>query len=558
MLTSRISSTMACRTPLQRALYSALCGLNAPRSTLPCQSSSYVTERLFASGFPLSSETASAPPKVKLLIDGAFVESKSEKLIDVINPATQDVVSRVPLTSPSEFERAVMAAKEAYPKWRNTPVTARARIMFKFQELIRRDFDKIAELVTLEQGKTLQDARGDVFRGLEVVEQACGMANFQMGELVEDVSTGIDTYSIRQPLGVCAGICPFNFPAMIPLWMFPIGVTCGNTYILKPSEKDPGAAMKLAELALDAGLPPGVLNIVHGTEEVVNSICDHPDVKAISFVGSDKAGKHIYSRANALGKRVQCNMGAKNHAVIMPDASPDPTLNALIGAAFGAAGQRCMAISTAVFVGDSHPWENGLAERAGKLRVSAGAEPGADLGPVISKQAKERILRLIQSGIDQGARLVLDGRNIQVPGYEDGNFIGPTILADVTPDMECYKEEIFGPVLLCMKSDSLDDAISVVNSNMYGNGTAIFTRSGAAARKFQHDIDVGQVGINIAIPVPLPFFSFTGWRGSFSGDLNFYGKAGVQFYTQIKTVTAQWKDQDSSTLTTAMPTSQQV
>ncbi|XP_024359151.1 methylmalonate-semialdehyde dehydrogenase [acylating], mitochondrial [Physcomitrium patens] len=496
--------------------------------------------------------------KAKNYVGGKFVESQSTEHIDVLNPATQEVVSRVPLTTHEEFETAVAVAKEAYKTWRKTPVTARQRVMLKLQELIRRDMDKLAMSVTLEQGKTLADARGDVFRGLEVVEQACGMANQQMGEFVENVSSGIDTYSIRQPLGVCAGICPFNFPAMIPLWMFPMAVTTGNTFVLKPSEKDPGAAMLLAELATEAGLPPGVLNIVHGTYDVVNQICDHPDIKAVSFVGSDVAGMHIYSRASATGKRVQCNMGAKNHAVIMPDADPEATLNALVGAAFGAAGQRCMAISTAVFVGDSKRWEEGLRERGVKLKVTGGTEPGADLGPVISKQSKERICRLVESGAKAGARIVLDGRGIKVPGYEQGNFVGPTILADVTEDMECYKEEIFGPVLLCMEAASLQDAIEIVNRNKYGNGTAIFTKSGAAARAFQHEVDAGQVGINVPIPVPLPFFSFTGSRGSFAGDLNFYGKAGVHFFTQIKTVTSQWKEKDLHGVAMAFPTSGKV
>eukprot|EP00271_Cylindrocystis_brebissonii_P014780 TRINITY_DN3630_c0_g1_i3.p1 TRINITY_DN3630_c0_g1~~TRINITY_DN3630_c0_g1_i3.p1 ORF type:complete len:367 (-),score=77.04 TRINITY_DN3630_c0_g1_i3:711-1811(-) len=342
--------------------------------------------------------------------------------------------------------------------------------------------------------------------------------------------------------------------------MFPFAVTTGNTFVLKPSEKDPGAAMMLAELALEAGLPPGVLNIVHGTTDVVNRICDHPDIKAISFVGSDKAGRHIYSRAAANGKRVQCNMGAKNHAVVLPDANLDAALNALIGASMGAAGQRCMAISTAVFVGGSESWEAGLLERAQKLKVSGGTEQGADLGPVISKEAKQRIHALIDSAVKEGARLVLDGRGVQVPGYEEGNFVGPTIIADVTQDMTCYKEEIFGPVLLLMKAENLDDAIATVNRCPYGNGTSLFTRSGAAARKFQHDIDVGQVGINVPIPVPLPFFSFTGSRGSFAGDLNFYGKAGVQFYTQQKTVTASWKDTESAAggVVTAFPNAHKV
>ncbi|KAM2994214.1 hypothetical protein FF2_046212 [Malus domestica] len=497
------------------------------------------------------------PPSVPNLIGGTFAKSQSSASIDVINPATQEIVSQVPLTTTEEFKAAVSAAKKAFQSWRNTPVTARQRVMFKLQELIRRDIDKLALNITTEQGKTLKDAHGDVFRGLEVVEHACGTATLQMGEYVSNVSNGIDTYSVREPLGVCAGICPFNFPAMIPLWMFPVAVTCGNTFILKPSEKDPGASVILAELAMEAGLPDGVLNIVHGTNDIVNAICDDDDIRAVSFVGSNTAGMHIYSRAAAKGKRVQSNMGAKNHAIIMPDASAEATLNALVAAGFGAAGQRCMALSTVVFVGDSKSWENKLVEAAKGLKVSAGTEPDADLGPVISRQAKERICKLIQSGVESGAKLLLDGRSIAVPEYEHGNFIGPTIISNVTADMECYKEEIFGPVLLCMEADSLDEAISIVNRNKYGNGASIFTTSGVAARKFQTEIEAGQVGINVPIPVPLPFFSFTGNKASFAGDLNFYGKAGVNFFTQIKTVTQQWKNlPGSSVVNLAMPTSQ--
>lgn len=495
--------------------------------------------------------------RVQNLVGGSFIDSQSVESIDVLNPATQEVVSQVPLTTNEEFKAAISSAKQAFPAWRNTPITTRQRVMLKLQELIRRDMDKLAMNITTEQGKTLKDAQGDVFRGLEVVEHACGMATLQMGEYVPNVSTGIDTYSLREPLGVCAGICPFNFPAMIPLWMFPVAVTCGNTFILKPSEKDPGASMILAELALEAGIPDGVLNIVHGTNDIVNAICDDEDIRAISFVGSNTAGMHIYSRASAKGKRVQSNMGAKNHGVVMPDANVDATLNALVAAGFGAAGQRCMALSTVVFVGDSKEWEDKIVERAKKLKVNVGTDPDADLGPVISKQAKERILNLVEGGVKSGAKLLLDGRNIKVPGYEEGNFIGPTILSGVTADMECYKEEIFGPVLLCMQADSLEEAISIVNRNKYGNGAAIFTQSGVAARKFQTDIEAGQVGINVPIPVPLPFFSFTGSKASFAGDLNFYGKAGVNFYTQIKTVTQQWKDLPSgSGVSLAMPTSQ--
>ncbi|KAK9053430.1 hypothetical protein SSX86_030064 [Deinandra increscens subsp. villosa] len=499
------------------------------------------------------------PARVPNLIGGSFVNSQSSDLIDVINPATQQVVSQIPLTKNEEFKAAVSAAKQAFPSWRNTPITTRQRVMLKLQQLIRRDMDKLAMNITIEQGKTLKDAQGDVFRGLEVVEHACGMASLQMGEFSSNVSHGIDTYSIREPLGVCAGICPFNFPAMIPLWMFPVAVTSGNTFVLKPSEKDPGASMILAELAMEAGLPSGVLNVVHGTNDIVNAICDDEDIKAISFVGSNTAGMHIYARASAKGKRVQSNMGAKNHGIVMPDASPDATLNALVAAGFGAAGQRCMALSTVLLLLIICLWcsrENELVKRAKSLKVNAGTEPDADLGPVISKQAKERVCRLIQSGVESGARLLLDGRDIVVPGYEQGNFVGPTILSGVTEDMECYKEEIFGPVLLCMQADSLETAINIANRNKYGNGAAIFTSSGVAARKFQADIEAGQVGINVPIPVPLPFFSFTGSKASFAGDLNFYGKAGVNFYTQIKTVTQQWKDlAGGSGVSLAMPTS---
>jgi malonate-semialdehyde dehydrogenase (acetylating)/methylmalonate-semialdehyde dehydrogenase len=488
-----------------------------------------------------------------LFINNEFVESKSKSWLDLHDPATQELVTKVPLATPEEMKAAVDAAANAFPSWAETPISARVRVMFKLQALINQHMEELATSVTREQGKTLVDARGDVFRGLEVVEHSCGVANLQMGETVENVGKNIDTYSYRQPLGVCAGITPFNFPAMIPLWMFPLAIACGNTFVLKPSEKDPGASMILARLAKEAGLPAGVLNIIHGTRDAVNFICDEPRIRAISFVGSDQAGRYIHARGTASGKRVQSNMAAKNHATILPDANKDATLNALTGAAFGAAGQRCMALSTAVFVGESKDWLPDLVERAKKLKVSSGFTPGADLGPLISKEAKERVSRLIQSGIDQGAKALLDGRNIKVPDFPKGNFVGPTILTNVRPDMECYKEEIFGPVLLCLTVDTLDDAIKLINSNPYGNGTAIFTRSGAAARKFQHEIDVGQVGVNIPIPVPLPFFSFTGSRGSFLGASHFYGKAGAHFYTQTKTITSLWKEEDLGQFGTTMP-----
>lgn len=384
---------------------------------------------------------------------------------------------------------------------------------------------ELAKNITLEQGKTLVDAEGDVHRGLQVVEHSCSIPSLQLGETLSGIAKDMDTLSYRVPLGVCSGICPFNFPAMIPLWMFPVALTCGNTYVIKPSERDPGACMMLVEMLMEAGAPKGVVNVIHGQHESVNFICDHPDIKAISFVGSDQAGKYIYERGSKNGKRVQSNMGAKNHGVIMPDANKEQTLNQLVGAAFGAAGQRCMALSTAVFVGEAQNWLPDLVDRAQKLKVNAGHEPGTDLGPVISPQAKQRICDLVESGVKDGAKLILDGRGIQVPGYEKGNFIGPTILTDVKPNMKCYTEEIFGPVLVTLAVDTLDDAINLINSNPYGNGTAIFTTNGATARKFTQDIDVGQVGVNVPIPVPLPMFSFTGSRGSFLGDANFYGKA---------------------------------
>jgi len=442
------------------------------------------------------------------------------------------------------MQSAVHAAKVAFQKWKEVPVSSRVRVMFRLRDLVEKHTEDLAKKIVEEQGKTIVDARGDVFRGLEVVEHSCTTGTLQMGETVENISNSIDSYSYRQPLGVCAGITPFNFPAMIPLWMFPLALATGNTYVMKPSEVDPGAPTMLAELAVDAGVPAGCLNIIHGTHEAVNFICDHPDIRAISFVGSNQAGMHIYLRGGANGKRVQSNMAAKNHGVILGDCNKEATLNALTGAAFGAAGQRCMALSVAVFVGEAQNWIPELVDRAKRLVVNGGMEPNADVGPVVSKKSLARIENLIASGQKQGAKVLLDGRGIKVAKYPNGNFLGPTILSDVLPNMECYTEEIFGPVLCVMRADNLDHAIEIVNNNPYGNGTAIFTKSGAAARKFQHEIDVGQVGINIPIPVPLPMFSFTGSRGSFAGSTNFYGKAGVHFLTQLKTVTAMWKESD--------------
>jgi len=501
-----------------------------------------------------STAKLNGPKKVPLFINGQFVDSKTSKWIEVHNPATQEVVSLVPEATQEEMRHAASVSQNAFNSWRETPITARARIMFNLQQLIQKHTDEIATCIVNEQGKTFADAKGDVFRGLEVVEHSCSVASLQMGETIENVSRNMDTYSYKQPLGVCAGITPFNFPAMIPLWMFPLGITCGNTYLLKPSERVPGASMILARLAKEAGVPDGVLNIIHGSRDAVNFICDAPEVRAISFVGGDAAGRHIHERGTLHGKRVQSNMAAKNHATIMPDADKDRTVDALVGAAFGASGQRCMALSAAVFVGDSKKWIPEIVEKAKKLKVTQGLQPGADVGPLISPQSKARVEALIESGKAEGATIALDGRGIKVPGFEKGNFVGPTVITGVKPNMKVYTEEIFGPVLVCLEANTLDEAIKLVNENPYGNGTAIFTNSGALARKYQHEIDVGQVGVNVPIPVPLPFFSFTGSRKSFLGSTHFYGKMGINFYTQTKTITSSWReDAGSQGVTTAMP-----
>jgi malonate-semialdehyde dehydrogenase (acetylating) / methylmalonate-semialdehyde dehydrogenase len=488
---------------------------------------------------------ADQAPTVKMLLDGKFIESQTGEWHDVVNPATQEVLAQVPFATDTEINAAVASAKAAFKTWKNTPLAARARIMLKLQALVREHMSRIAHTLSAEQGKTLADAEGDVFRGLEVVEHACSIGTLQLGEFAENVAGGVDTYTIRQPIGVCAGITPFNFPAMIPLWMFPMAIVCGNTFVLKPSEQDPMTPMLLAELALQAGVPPGVLNIVHGGKRAVDALCTHPDITAVSFVGSTAVGTHVYNLASQHGKRVQCMMGAKNHAVVLADANKEQSLNAVVGATFGAAGQRCMATSVTVLVGEAQRWIPDIVAKAKTLKVNAGVEKGTDLGPVVSKNAKQRILGLIEDGIKEGAKLDLDGRAIKVAGYEKGNFIGPTIFSGVRPGMKIYTTEIFGPVMVIVGVNTLDEAIALINDNPFGNGTGIFTQSGAAARKFQNEIDVGQVGINVPIPVPVPFFSFTGSRGSKLGDLGPYGKQAVQFFTQTKTITSRWFEDGS-------------
>lgn len=488
--------------------------------------------------------TSATGEKTKLYIGGEFVESKATEWLDVHDPSTQTVVTRVPQTTSAEFDAAVDAAQQAFKTWSRTSILTRQRVVMELQHLVRKHAPSIAQSIVLEQGKTFGDAQGDVTRGLQVVESACAITSNLLGEKLE-VSKDMDTETRRLPLGVCASVAPFNFPAMIPLWTIPMAVATGNTLVLKPSERDPGAAMIIAELCERAGLPAGVLNVVHGTVPTVNAICDHPSIKAISFVGGDKAGRHIYERGTKNGKRVQANLGAKNHAVILPDANKNLALNSIIGAAFGAAGQRCMAISVAVFVGTAQSWLPELVERVKHLKVNGGFEPGADLGPLISPHAKTRVESIIQSVNDEGGKILLDGRGIKVPGYEKGNFIGPTVVEAVR-DMRAYKEEIFGPVLVCLQADTLDDALAIVNSNKYGNGAAIFTQSGASARRFEVEVEAGQVGVNVPIPVPLPMFSWSGNKASFLGDISFYGKSGINFYTQAKTTTSLWRAEDAT------------
>lgn len=481
---------------------------------------------------------------VPLLINGEFVTSSSSEFIDVTNPANGEVIAKTPVATDAEMEQAIATAKEAFETWKKVPVTERSRVMMRYQALLKDNIDDIAKILSQETGKTFADAKGDIWRGIEVVEQAINMPSLMMGETVENVARSIDTYSYVQPLGVCAGITPFNFPAMIPLWMFPMAIAAGNTFILKPSEQDPMTPMKLAELFVEAGAPKGVLSVVHGGREQVDAILEHEDIKAISFVGSVPVGQYIYQTATKHMKRAQCFAGAKNHTVIMPDANKAQVINNLVGASVGAAGQRCMAISVAVFVGSSKEWVEELIPKFKEVTPGLWDDENAAYGPLISAQAKERVLNYIQSGKDQGAKCLVDGSDFELQGHEGGNWIGPTLFDGVTKDMTIYQEEIFGPVLCCLHVDTLEDALALINANEFGNGTSIFTGSGAAARKFQSEVEVGQVGINVPIPVPLPFFSFTGWKKSFYGDLHAYGKQAVRFYSETKTVTARWFEDD--------------
>ncbi|MCU8091515.1 CoA-acylating methylmalonate-semialdehyde dehydrogenase [Shewanella sp. SM20] len=482
--------------------------------------------------------------QVKHYIDGEFIQGTGTSQIIVTNPANNSPIAVINAATSEEVHAAIASAKAAFKTWKEVPVSERARVMLRYQHLLKEHHDELATILAKETGKTFEDAKGDVWRGIEVAEHACNVASLLMGETVENVARSIDTYSYTQPLGVCAGITPFNFPAMIPLWMFPLSIACGNTFILKPSEQDPMTPQRLVELFVEAGAPKGVLQLVHGDKTAVDILLADPAIKAISFVGSVAVGQYIYKTGTDNLKRVQAFAGAKNHCVIMPDANKQQVINNLVGASVGAAGQRCMAISVAVFVGAAKEWIPELKEALAKVRPGLWDDKEAGYGPVISPAAKARVLKLIAQGKAEGAECLLDGSDFTVEGYESGNWIGPTMFDKVTTDMSIYKEEIFGPVLCCMESDSLDAAIELVNASPYGNGTSIFTASGAAARKYQHEIEVGQVGINVPIPVPLPFFSFTGWKGSFYGDQHAYGKQAVRFYTETKTITSRWFESD--------------
>ncbi len=476
-------------------------------------------------------------------IDGARVAGASGRLAEVFNPATGEVQAQVPLASTDEVNRAVEIAAAAQPGWAATNPQRRARVLMKFVALLNRDMDKLAEALSREHGKTLPDAAGDVQRGLEVVEFCIGAPHHLKGEFTDSAGPGIDMYSMRQPLGVTAGITPFNFPAMIPMWMFAPAIACGNAFILKPSERDPSVPIMLAELMEEAGLPKGVLQVVNGDKEAVDAILHHPVIQSIGFVGSTPIAQYIYGTGCANGKRVQCFGGAKNHMIVMPDADMDQAADALVGSGYGAAGERCMAISVAVPVGDqtADRLVEKLIPRIEKLKVgpyTAGND--VDYGPVVTAAAKEKILGLVQSGVDQGAELVVDGRDFQLQGYEDGFFVGPHLFDRVTKDMDIYTQEIFGPVLSTVRAQSYDEALSLAMDHEYGNGTAIFTRDGDTARDFAQRINIGMVGVNVPIPVPLAYHTFGGWKKSMFGDLNQHGPDAFRFYTRTKTVTARW------------------
>ena len=473
---------------------------------------------------------------------GASLEGEAARTAPVFDPATGEVTGTVVLASAPDVDRAVVRSQAAFARWRDTSLTARTRILFAFHHLADRHRDDLARLITDEHGKVLEDARGEVARGIEVIEFACGIPHLLKGEFSEDVSNGVDASSVRQPLGVVAGITPFNFPVMVPMWMYPVAIACGNTFILKPSERDPSPSSLIAELWREAGLPDDVFTVVHGDSVAVDALLDHPGVAAVSFVGSTPVARHVFERATAAGKRCQALGGAKNHAVVLPDADLPAAADALTAAGYGSAGERCMAISAVVAVGDADPLVRALSQRAAALTTGPGTDPGSDMGPLITAAHRDRVAGYVASAESEGADVVLDGREVKVPGGDEGFFVGPTLVDHVTPSMQVYRDEIFGPVLSVLRVGSLAEAIDLVNSNPYGNGTAIFTRDGHAARRFRRDVQVGMVGVNVAIPVPMAYYSFGGWKQSMFGDAHIHGLEGVRFNTRLKSVTTRWPE----------------
>ena len=492
---------------------------------------------------------------VGFFVNGAVLTPAQARYQDIFDPSTGKVQARVALGNASDLDAAVASALAAQPAWAALNPQRRARVMFNFKAVIEANMDELAHLLSSEHGKVLADARGDVQRGLDVVEFACAAPHLLKGEYTEGAGPGIDVYSMRQPLGVVAGITPFNFPAMIPLWMLAPALACGNAFILKPSERDPSVPLRLAELALEAGLPAGILNVVQGDKEMVNAILDHPSIKAVSFVGSSDVAHAVYCRGTAAGKRMQCMGGAKNHGIVMPDADLDRAVADIIGAAYGSAGERCMALPVVVPVGadTAQDLRDRLVKAIGSLRVGISTDPEAEYGPVVSAQHKARIENYIQMGVDEGAELVVDGRGFSLQGFEEGYFLGPTLFDHVTPKMQTYQDEIFGPVLQIVRAETLPEAVELASAHQYGNGVAIFTRNGHAAREFASAVEVGMVGVNVPIPVPVAYHTFGGWKRSGFGDLNQYGMDGIRFYSRTKTVTQRWSA-DPSENSFTMPT----
>jgi malonate-semialdehyde dehydrogenase (acetylating)/methylmalonate-semialdehyde dehydrogenase len=494
----------------------------------------------------------SALGRVSHWIDGKLVRGESGRSGPVFNPATGKQTANVDFASAEEVDRAVAAAKQAFPEWRAVSLSRRQDLMFRIRTLVHDHLDELARILTAEHGKVLSDARGEVQRGLEVIEHACGIPNLIRGNHSEQASTGIDVYSIRQPLGIAAGITPFNFPAMVPMWMWAPALACGNTFVLKPSEKDPSASVRVAELLKEAGVPDGVFNVVHGDKVAVDRILEHPDISAVSFVGSTPIARYVYTTGTSHGKRVQALGGAKNHMVVLPDADLDMAADAAVSAGYGSAGERCMAVSVVVAVGDvADDLVKAIEERLPKVKVGPGTEPDSEMGPLITREHRDKVASYIDGAREQGATVVADGRETAPDG--DGFFLGVSLLDEVTPEMDAYRDEIFGPVLSVVRADTYDDAVRLVNENPYGNGVAIFTRDGGAARQFQFEAEAGMVGVNVPIPVPVAYYSFGGWKSSLFGDSHIYGPEGLNFYTRGKVVTSRWPDPATSQVDLGFP-----